>query len=238
MKLPERHYLYGKGMSPDVPSRKINRHKLIIMQNRLSRITILSFIPMILAFSGCSSKGPKTKDNIAYQYYENGRVKVEAQVKDDTILNGIYKTYTPDGYLDNVYNYVDGKREGPAVTYYNNGQLRTKLNFVNNKLEGTATMYYKTGELYRVTHYKDGKAEGMRTSYYKNGKVMSEVPYKDDFPGLGIKEYTMSGKPVKNLLPAIKIRANQPVGDGKHLYPEDLPVTKRALHHFLHRRSR
>ncbi len=166
------------------------------------------FLPaliFLITFPGCESGKPKIKDNIAYEYYESGGIKTEAGVKNDTILHGLYKSYTPDGYLEKVFTYVDGKREGPAVTYYNNGQLRTKVNYHDNKMQGTASMYYKSGELYRVTNYESGKAEGIRTSYYKNGKIMSEIPYKNDYPGLGIKEYSMDGKPVRNLLPEIKI---------------------------------
>jgi antitoxin component YwqK of YwqJK toxin-antitoxin module len=149
----------------------------------------------IILFSGCKSKTrKKVKDNVAYEYYENGNIKTEAQVIHDTLANGLYKSYTPDGYLESVYTYVKGKREGPAVTYYNNGKLKTKLNFKDNKLSGTARMYYKTGELYRVTNYVNGEVQGIRTSYYKDGKIMAEVPYKNDYPGLGIKEYTESGK--------------------------------------------
>ncbi|HYW95143.1 MAG TPA: hypothetical protein VE870_06125, partial [Bacteroidales bacterium] len=157
-----------------------------------SPLYLLTFaIALSLFLTSCESKtGKKTKDNIAYEYYDNGGIKVEAEVINDTLANGLYKEYTPDGYLEKVYTYVMGKREGPAVTYYNNGKLRTKLQFRNNQLHGQAKMYYKTGELYRVTDYVDGNAEGIRTSYYKNGKVMAEVPYKNNYPGTGIKEYT------------------------------------------------
>ncbi len=175
--------------------------------HKIQRLLII-LVTTILVFSGCKPKNNRVKDNVAYEYYDNGRIKTEAGVKNDTLLNGICKNYTPDGYLESVYTYVDGKKEGPGVTYYNNGKLRTKVSFRNNKLNGTVRMYYKSGELYRVTNYREGKAEGMRISYYKNGKVMSEVPYKDDYPGLGIREYTQDGKQIPDLLPKILITAD------------------------------
>ena len=123
-------------------------------------------------------------------------------------------------------HYVEGKREGPAVTYYNNGQLRSKLQFHNNQLNGTAKMYYKTGELYRVTNYVEGKADGMRTSYYKNGRVMAEVPYKDDYPGLGIKEYSQDGKPENDLPGIIITPVNRLAMEDKYILKISLSKTE------------
>ena len=162
-------------------------------------------LSVILVLSGCDSGSTtKVRNNVAYEYYDNGKIKTEAQVIHDTLAHGLYKMYTPDGYLEKVYTYVEGKREGPAVTYYNNGQVRTKLNFKDNKLNGTVTMYYKTGELYRVTQYVNGEIQGIRKTYYKNGNIMSEVPYKNDFPGLGTTEYSKEGKP-ENDMPHIEV---------------------------------
>ena len=56
---------------------------------------LLSFLVFI---SGCdSTSGKKKKENVAYEYYDNGRIKSEAEVKDDTLAHGLYKRYTPDG---------------------------------------------------------------------------------------------------------------------------------------------
>ncbi len=170
------------------------------------KIFMLSgLLTLAILTSGCgSNEEGQMKDTVAREYYKHGGVKVEAEVKDDTILHGLYKKFTPDGYLEAVYTYVEGKREGPAVTYYNNGQLRTKLTYRDNKPDGTAKMYYKTGELYRTTDYSQGKITGIRTTYYKNGRVMSKVPYMNNYPGTGIREFDENGRP-ENDLPSITI---------------------------------
>ncbi len=179
------------------------------------------FIILLTLFSGCESN-KKVKDNVAYEYYDNGTIKTEAEVIHDTLAHGLYKKFTPDGNLESVYTYVEGKRQGSAVTYYNNGNLRSKLQFKDNKLNGKVALYYKTGELYRLTDYIDGEAQGTRISYYKNGKVMAEVPYKDDYPGLGIREYDPSGK-LETTLPRIVI---EPVN---HLAMENTYILRISL---------
>jgi hypothetical protein len=148
------------------------------------------FIPFL--FNSCDQK-PQKKENVAYEYYDNGEVKKMAQVINDSIPHGIMKTFTPDGYLQSVYNYKEGRREGPAVSYYNNGNLKSKMAYNNNQREGLMKMYYRTGELYREIPYIKGKVEGIRKTYYKNGSIMAEAPYKNSFPGLGLKEYKSNG---------------------------------------------
>ena len=164
------------------------------MLKRLSVIICL-VIPFIII--SCDQSTPK-KEDLAYEYYKSGQVKKMSQVIRDSIPHGLMKTYTPGGYLQSVYTYVEGKREGPAVTYYNNGQLKSKMLYKNNKREGLLKMYYKTGELYRETPYKSGKVDGIRKTYYKDGTLMAEAPYKNSYPGLGLKEYKSDGKPDKD----------------------------------------
>lgn len=159
-----------------------------------NRILPLIFLLIPLTNISCDQKSHKN-DNLAYEYYENGNVKKVSQIINDSIPHGILKTYTPDGFLQSVYTYVEGKREGPAVAYFNNGNLKSKMLYKNNKREGLMKMFYKTGELYREIPYKNGKVEGIRKTYYKNGSIMAEAPYKNSFPGLGLKEFKQNGDP-------------------------------------------
>jgi MORN repeat variant len=155
---------------------------------------LLIFICICIPFLNisCDQKTQK-KDNIAYEYYDSGKVKKMSQVINDSIPHGIMKTYSPDGYLQSVYNFIEGKREGPAVTYYNNGTLKSKMVYKDNQREGLMKMYYKTGELYREIPYNLGKVNGIRKTYYRDGSIMAEAPYKNSFPGLGLKEYKENG---------------------------------------------
>jgi hypothetical protein len=95
-----------------------------------------------------------------------------------------------------VHTFVEGKREGPAVSYYPDGKLRQKMHYTDNKRTGLSTIYFKSGKVYRETPYTDGKIHGIRKSYHENGNLLAEAPYNDGFPGIGLKEYKPNGEEI------------------------------------------
>jgi len=152
-------------------------------------ITIAFFFLLISCKSGTEKK---IEDGIAREFYADGTVKSETQVK-DTLAHGLMKNYDRDGNLMSVYTYNMSKLEGPAVSYYPNSKIKLKMFYKNGKRDGTAQWFYDTGELYRIIPYKNGKINGTKISYYKNGKIMAEAPFLNDFPGIGLREYNMKG---------------------------------------------
>lgn len=160
-------------------------------------LTITIFIiTYMVCMSGCK-EGKKNshseKNKTAYEYYEDGSIESEAEVKDGK-AHGLLKKYTPGGILESVYTYNMGIMDGPAVTYYPNGQVRSKMYYKEGKRHGLIRQYYRSGELYRESPYENGKLNGMRKTYYKDGSVMAEAPFKDGYPGVGLKEYSMNGE--------------------------------------------
>lgn len=154
---------------------------------------ILFLFICLIGFSCQSNKPAKPDDGIAREYYADGVIKKETEVK-DTLAHGLMKQYDRDGGLMSVYTFNMGKLHGPAVSYYPNKNIEQKMYYTNGKRTGTTLWYYDTGELFRSIPYVDGKIEGIKISYYKNGKVMSEAPFHENLPGLGLKEYNDDGK--------------------------------------------
>lgn len=160
-------------------------------------LSITIFLVLCIAFmSGCAEgkkKSTSGKNKTAYEYYEDGSIKSEAEVKDGK-AHGLLKKYTAGGILESVYTYNMGVMDGPAVTYYPNGQARSKMYYLEGKRHGLTRQFYRSGELYRESPYENGKLNGMRITYYKDGSVMAEAPFKEGYPGLGLKEYNMDGE--------------------------------------------
>jgi len=152
---------------------------------------------MISSCDSSSVDEKKAKDKLAYDYYKDGRIKTETEIKDGK-AHGLMKHYSPQGTLKSVYTYNSGKKAGPAVIYYPNGVLREKRNYEQGYRHGLSKMYYRSGELYRESPYHMGKLEGIRKSYYKDGTLMATAPYKHGFPGLELKEYNSSGELLEN----------------------------------------
>jgi hypothetical protein len=146
---------------------------------------------LILTLLACScDRGDikKSAGNVVYEYYPNGKIKSETEVK-DTIANGVMKNYDRDGNPLSACTFNMGILEGPAVTYYPNGQVEHKMNYSRGKKEGMAQWFYSTGELYRTVNYRGGKTEGIKTTYFKKGGIMAEAPFRENNPGLGLLEY-------------------------------------------------
>jgi hypothetical protein len=158
---------------------------------------LLTAVFCLLLFSCESGTVKKMDDGLAREYFADGTIKSETQVK-DTLAHGLMKNYDRDGNLMSVYTFDMGRLEGPAVSYYPDGKVKLKMFYKNGKREGTTQWFYSTGELYRLIPFKDGKITGTQVSYYKDGKIMSEAPFLDDFPGTGLKEYNMKGELLKD----------------------------------------
>ena len=156
------------------------------------------FLVLCIFLLSCQSKtGKKIEEGVAYEYYADGKVKSETQVK-DTLAHGLMKNYDRDGNVMSVYTFNMGKQDGPAVSYYPNGNLNLKMYYKDGKREGITQWYYDTGELFRTIPYKNGDINGIKTSYYKDGTIMSEAPFLDDMPGIGLKEYNKKGELLKD----------------------------------------
>jgi hypothetical protein len=176
--------------------------------------------PLLTAFCcflllSCSSETEKKiKDNIAYEYYSDGTIKSETEVK-DTLAHGLMKQYDRDGNISSVYTFNMAKLEGPAVSYYPSGQLKLKMYYKNGKREGTTQWYYSTGELYRTIPYKNGKVDGTQITYFKNGKIMAEAPFRENMPGLGLREYNSKGELLKDDIEVVIREENRLFAENK-----------------------
>ncbi|MCB8994235.1 MAG: toxin-antitoxin system YwqK family antitoxin [Bacteroidales bacterium] len=194
------------------------------------------FFPLILLLlfaSSCKPSAEKTiKDGVAREYYSDGMIKSETQVK-DTLAHGLMKNYDRDGNLSSVYTFNMGKLNGPAVSYYTNGKIEMKMYYKDGRREGTTQLFYRTGELYRETPFKAGKIDGLRKSYYKNGTIMAEAPYKNSMPGVGLKEYTSKGELISDDTRIVVREENRLFGENKYILHITLDHPKKGVNYYL-----
>jgi len=108
--------------------------------------------------------------------------------------NGLVHTYNEDGSISASINYVEGIRHGLASDFYTDGKLRAEIDYVNGVKEGLAKWYHKNGKAYRVTSYLVDSRHGTQKKYYEDGELMSEAMYFDNHPGLGLREFSKSGR--------------------------------------------
>ena len=131
---------------------------------------------------------------ISERYYTNG------------ILNGLYKTFTSDGFFTSYAEYRDGKLNGVKRTYYENtpdkvmeeafykndlkngtskwftqeGHIVAEYNYVNGLLEGDLKTFYPSGKPMLLEHYIKNLRQGESVEYFESGKIKVKGIYKDD----------------------------------------------------------
>lgn len=113
--------------------------------------------------------------------------------------SGEWRNWDETGRLLSVFNYKNGKRDGPYTTFtedndilsrgqYKGGELdgvqtvtqegtRTEIPYNLGKRNGNEKTWYANGQLAVDAPWVDGLQDGVVTFYYENGSVQSTIPF-------------------------------------------------------------
>lgn len=106
-------------------------------------------------------------------YHKGGKsVMTHEQYKDD-LLDGIKKTYYPDGTLAESCPYKLGRRHGVCSYYGPGGQLIKTFTFDQDLLHGPVMFFDLSGALERSGYYHRDKKSGIWKTY-AGGQVIKE----------------------------------------------------------------
>ena len=131
-------------------------------------------------------------DGTCKSYDQAGSVFLENTYKDN--MQTGRKNLYPNGALQRVYTYKDGKMNGPSKQYYESGKLKFEVNYKDGQAFGPSKGYYESGMLKSELTYKDGKAIGPFKQYYEKGMLKFETTYWDGQVIGTWKEYEENGK--------------------------------------------
>ncbi len=106
----------------------------------------------------------KSNDIMSKEMYVDGK------------MEGVQKTYYPNGKLTEEITYIGGVKDGNNNYYSPEGVLLKKLIYHDNELHGPAEYYDANGNVTIKGYYKNGKKHGL-WQYFKNGKVELEETY-------------------------------------------------------------
>ena len=138
-------------------------------------------------------KGVYDKDNGFKQYFDNGELVAEVNLKDGK-LNGLCKFYyTSDGTLKMQGNYLNDEKNGKFIEYDYDGSL-SEYTYVKDRLNGPYTIYYLNGNKKIQGTLKNDEKNGRVISYSEDGIKEAEVTYingKSDGPFIF---YYLNGK--------------------------------------------
>jgi antitoxin component YwqK of YwqJK toxin-antitoxin module len=81
------------------------------------------------------------------KFYDNGQVSSEKRWSRPYTLDGVSRTWYPDGKPSSKGNYQNNVLEGEWITWYDNGQLWEKGSYVNGQKKGVWTTWNKDGTM-------------------------------------------------------------------------------------------
>lgn len=96
----------------------------------------------------------------------------------NTTQNKVHETH----YYPDKKKYVDGnihenQRDGIWYAYHPNGNVQTMAYYVNGKEEGQYTVYHPNGAVYYTGKYHEGKRVGTWSFYDENEKLVQTQEY-------------------------------------------------------------
>ena len=93
------------------------------------------------------------------------------------IVDGVAKTYSPDGKLLSETPYKNGKQNGVHKRYFPNGNVELEKNYKDGKEEGRRISYYENGKIKMIGNWENGIPVGKAKFYDVNGNEIAETSY-------------------------------------------------------------
>jgi antitoxin component YwqK of YwqJK toxin-antitoxin module len=110
---------------------------------------------------------------------KRGGYVYEKYVTKDTFHVGQFLRLRRDGTLLAECYFRASKLHGPSLSFYPNSQaIATSTIYIDGKKEGKALSFFENGSLECMHQYVGGVFHGLQKSYYLSGKLKSEIPYK------------------------------------------------------------
>lgn len=87
--------------------------------------------------------------------------------------HGTWKKFYPDGTLQEIRVYSNGKKVGKYNAFWENGAKKLAYNFKNDEYDGLCQEWNSDGLLIKSMHYSKGYEEGEQKMFFDNGKIRS-----------------------------------------------------------------
>lgn len=120
-----------------------------------------------------------------------GRKLIEGNVLNGK-KNGSWITYSPDGQIIDITNYIDNKKEGPYIKFSGNS-ISEFGSFSNNSYHGRIVKYLY-GHLDEAIEFEHGIKKGWAKKFYSNGSVQYEMELIDSIRNGMYRFYGPDGK--------------------------------------------
>ena len=96
-----------------------------------------------------------------------------------TPYTGWMKFMHVNGQIAALWQFKDGKKDGPSTWWHSNGQKRYEGKWKDGKQNGLVTRWWEDGQIEKLIQFKDGKVDGLMREWYPNGQKRSEDTCKN-----------------------------------------------------------
>ncbi len=138
--------------------------------------------------AGCGNRGNKKSSS------QNENLTDTSTVA-DTGFTGIKQLYSKR-LLAREVTYKNGIMNGLMKTYLPNGQLYQTFWYKNGVREDTAKWYFDDGKVFRASPFRNDSMNGVQTQYYRNGKVRAKLSFINGARTSYLEEFLQDGKKV------------------------------------------
>lgn len=119
------------------------------------------------------------KDSIWKFYREEDGLLISEENYHAGKKNGISKTFSDEGKVLEVVNWVAGLRNGPWEQFYTDGKLRLRAGYLNDEKCGPFKTFAFSGQPMVTGTYTAGHMDGKWTYYDDKGKVTKREFYSN-----------------------------------------------------------
>lgn len=136
----------------------------------------LSKAYILLLFFVVAAYQAKSQSMLSYQVFEKDTINI---VDKDSLKQGVWKEFWPNGDLKSEVIYKNNKKQGLEIKWFNDPDcVEQETYYKDGVIDGPVVYYSKKCKRDFMETFKNGVKEGPEITYYANGHVKSEGTYK------------------------------------------------------------
>lgn len=138
---------------------------------KLHPIVYIVFIGFLLDNSGL-----RAQSLASYRIYDNDTINI---IDHDSLKQGIWKEFWPNGDLKKEVIYKNDKKQGLEINWYDDPDcVEKEAYYKDGLLDGPSISYTRKCKKILFETFKNGIKEGLELEYYANGHIKAEGKYK------------------------------------------------------------
>ncbi len=135
-----------------------------------------SFVYIAFVYIFFSAFSLKAQSILSYKIYETDTINV---IDHDSLKQGVWKEFWPNGDLKNEVIYKNNKKQGLEIKWFDEPDcVEQESYYKDGMLDGPSIYYSKRCKKDFFETFKSGVKEGLELSYYPNGNIKAEGNFK------------------------------------------------------------